>query len=37
MNFYECYWCAFMYANTGNLKVKQKQDAKEMVIGQTKY
>jgi len=26
-----------MYAKEGNLKVKQKQDAKEMVIGQTKY
>jgi len=26
-----------MYAKEGNLKVKQKQDAKEMVTGQTKY
>jgi hypothetical protein len=26
-----------MYAKAGNLKAKQRQDAKEMVIGQTKY
>jgi len=26
-----------MYAKEGNLKVKQKQDAKEMVIGQAKH
>jgi len=26
-----------MYAKESNLKVKQIQDAKEMVIGQTKY
>jgi len=26
-----------MYAKAGNLKVKKKQDAKEMVIQQTKY